>query len=498
MPFPSNAETRDLQFPLDRSLVAIDDTGIEEIIDPQLTWQTTDSDERVNIVLNLSLNEFVGLATCIDVGSDIAYGDDAILLWWTWVRSLNSVDICTALIECINNNPATQAALETFITNTGVGGFNQGDTTSTTIYGTRFPANERSQPVAPPPAGCDNDALWSGIRETVSRLDDNARNFLEDMVTFSDKAERLSGIVAAIPIVGGIVSEVMNQFIEVIPDLLNAYNAYSSETVIDEISCHLFELVCDTCVYPSFDDYMNYYSGSSVPELQVPVNLSVQAAVSGVVTSAGFAQALIYHSFVTFQLWTLYLSAKFNGASGTNTLALWASLGEDLPTDNWIALCDGCGELCYEWDFTIDAQGWAIWSTGSRPYGVYVAGVGWQCTWDNLGGFDNRIYIENLNWAASTNVTRVEVDVIPTAGGASRQGAGRVMNGTTAQSAVVFTPTTVINSTLQEVAANIVGTGDGLRVNFTTDTGSDDQDALTIEKIRVYYTSGQPEDGSQC
>ena len=45
-----------------------------------------DSDERVPVIFNLSLNEYTVLSSTIDVGSDIAYGIDAIRVWWLWTR----------------------------------------------------------------------------------------------------------------------------------------------------------------------------------------------------------------------------------------------------------------------------------------------------------------------------------------------------------------------------------------------------------------------------
>ena len=55
------------------------------------SWSTSDTDEQVDITLRLSLNEYVALATCVDVGRDIAYGDNSNYLWWLWCRAVNSL-----------------------------------------------------------------------------------------------------------------------------------------------------------------------------------------------------------------------------------------------------------------------------------------------------------------------------------------------------------------------------------------------------------------------
>lgn len=100
MPTPYNGNERDLIYLLNKSLVPYADTPqTPTILNHPFTWPTTDNDERVNILLNLSLNEYIALSSCVDVGSDIAYGEDAILMWWIWVRSVLSTDPEATLSE---------------------------------------------------------------------------------------------------------------------------------------------------------------------------------------------------------------------------------------------------------------------------------------------------------------------------------------------------------------------------------------------------------------
>lgn len=386
MPFNSFAGTRDLNYPLDRSLVPIADTTNETIADPQLTWQSTDNNERVNIVLNLSLNEFVGVASCIDVGSDIAYGEDALVLWWTWIRSFNMVDVCDLVSDCIANNPGTQEALTLFIQNSGIGDPNFGNP-DIPMMPFRFSDAALDTEIAPPPAGCDLDILWAGIREIVDRLDDNGRDFLEDLQVILDKVERVNGMIALVPIVGSVASAAINQFTEIIPDVLNLYNAYSSEAVKDDIACDLFELVCSECRYPTFREIMDYYANLGIPGLNDYVNLAVSAAMSAASTLIGFSGLLVYHSIITFQLFFMYLGAKFNLANDESALGLWASLGEDFPSDNWIALCGGCAGPPVSTGYTINfATIGALPSEWTVPNGTFINGVGVESV--NISGLE--------------------------------------------------------------------------------------------------------------
>lgn len=82
--------TRRLPYPLDTTLDMESVVGSDQFVEVDLSsWSESDPDIKINIILNLSLNEYVALASCIDVGRDIAYGDNSIELWYIWVRSYN-------------------------------------------------------------------------------------------------------------------------------------------------------------------------------------------------------------------------------------------------------------------------------------------------------------------------------------------------------------------------------------------------------------------------
>lgn len=87
MAFDLTALGRKLKFPLYYTLAPSDKTDDETLPSPQIEWTTEDSNERVNVVLNLSLNEFIAIASAIDVGRDVAYGEDSETVWWIWNRA---------------------------------------------------------------------------------------------------------------------------------------------------------------------------------------------------------------------------------------------------------------------------------------------------------------------------------------------------------------------------------------------------------------------------
>jgi len=91
--------------------------NVPNVGDIVLNWSTTDNDERIPVVLELSLNEYIALASAIDVGMDIAYGANAIYIWWIWIRAMTN--FCETMINCINETPALQDLIASY-SNSGV------------------------------------------------------------------------------------------------------------------------------------------------------------------------------------------------------------------------------------------------------------------------------------------------------------------------------------------------------------------------------------------
>lgn len=371
MPFDSPYPARGLHYPLDRAVQTHADTPLGETVNI-FTWPTPDPDERVRITHELSLNEYVGLATCVDVGSDIAFAEDAVKLWWIWVRSVNTVDFCTQVAECIASNVVTQQAVINMLNQSGAINPNKIDP-STPQMNNRFPQTQRGQQIIPPPADCNLDELWGGIREGIVKyLDDTARNFLEDVVAQADKGERAASIISAIPLVGDLAASLITQFVELAPDLLNLFNAYSSESALDTAACGLFELVCAQCRYPTYDEVFSYFASAGISGLDDIANLTWTAITDLLFGSSNLAALVCWHTIVAYELFTLYLGGTFLGRQGTKTLQIWADIGDELPSDNWELLCDACVPTGwgYEIDFTAELGLWTV------LHGTHVPGVG--------------------------------------------------------------------------------------------------------------------------
>jgi len=370
-------------------------------------WSTSDPDESVRVVLNLSLNEYVALASAIDVGRDIAYGDNSMEIWWIWIRALVDMNSCEDVADCIESDSTVQSAINNVTEVSGA------------VNPDRYPPNNQltdrfpqasTQEIYPPPENCDLDKLWSGIREMVGRLDEGGRDLLDDLVNLNDKAERLQGIVDLVPILGDLIADVADFFTETIPDVANAYDAWSSEAVLDDIACAIFTQVCSECRYPTFEEVMNYYTGFAPDDFPSYAVASLQLAWNATKSVISAFPEQVYYAINSLQLFIYALDAKWVGNRGRRTIPVWCSLGEDVPTDNWIVLCDGCtGTWTFNSNFPVSPSLWTVANFGEDNLGVYVQGVGFESTDSLISGssYSRIILLESSNFAQATYVNQV-------------------------------------------------------------------------------------------
>lgn len=105
----SESDTRRLCFDLRTSTAPKGTAGTAS--STPLDWPFAAHDEETEIVMRLSLDEYVALASCVDVGSDIAYSSDALRVWWIWTKAFlgeNMIKDCNDVIDCMADINATQ------------------------------------------------------------------------------------------------------------------------------------------------------------------------------------------------------------------------------------------------------------------------------------------------------------------------------------------------------------------------------------------------------
>jgi hypothetical protein len=398
MAIDSNSNPRRLPFPL-RNPSTNDTYAPEPEPEPiqQFLWQTVDDDEIVSVRLELSLNEYTALAAAIDVGRDIAFDGDREWIWQIWTKAFRGATTdmtCEDIADCIETSTDVQNALTNNNDQYGSADpdyLSEAGTTSTTIINNRFPPAERSQSPQSPPANCDLDQLWSGIKFMVDKLDERGKDWLEQIVAKVDKWERAAEFVGTVPIVGEISENLLKSVIDVIPDILEFYNAWSSEEHRQDMACTLFEIVCEECRYPTFDEILDAYVSPLDSEWQDWAALSLNAVMDYLFGSSLLASQGAWHTVQAFQLYIMYTQSTFFGLRGSKWIGIWMDNGEEFANDEWEVLCNACNNpvWCYEWDFSIDSRNWVL-AASFPAVGSYSAGVGWLHTDNSVSGYTYR------------------------------------------------------------------------------------------------------------
>lgn len=320
----------DLSFNADmKSTTPLDQVALLDLS----TWSNPDPDARIDIILNLSLNEYVALANCIDVGRDIAYGDNSIYLWWVWVRCLQSMSICESIINCIENDADVRIAI-----NSSVKGL-------TDVNGN---PDEYAKDVFPPVANCDKDIIWGYCSALWDFINASNVDFLEQLNEATNQYEQVNTLLKLIPGFEFIpVSDVLD-FIAQLGDYnLNAYNASITVGVVDEIKCDLFCIAVSNGCTISFGDVYEYmlskFGGLNAPTLGATFLELVQFMLTG-----AYPNDRIVYLWSLVQLGLAFIGAEYLSIDSVAEYSIQAQIGN--PDNDWSILCDVCPDTwSHEW-----------------------------------------------------------------------------------------------------------------------------------------------------
>jgi hypothetical protein len=242
---------------------------------------------------------------------------------------------CQDVIQCV---PELSAGLE----RDGVINPNSVDPDDSTVVDARFPSELRAENILADPALCDMDAVWSAVLEIATRIDAGGRDFWETAAGETDAIERIGQIVALVPLFGDVIGEGLQLLSDSAPDMLTQYNSYSSQSVIEEIACDIFSMVCNDCRYPTFQELYDYFAGNSALGQERWEELALQAVVDILLGVGQAGPGMVYFTTNIVQLWVLSLAGTWVRSVGVNMLPIWARVGAADPTDAWELLCDGC------------------------------------------------------------------------------------------------------------------------------------------------------------
>ena len=328
MAFSSDEKPRSLEYPLYNEASQSGATPDGEEVAPFL-WPASDPDERVLIALELSLNEYVALATSVDVGRDIAYNEDSFQIWWIWARAYRMLNFCAEVLECMQTNPGIQALLQSMIA-TG--------------------ANEKGIPLTPEQmelalqnnAGeCDLDTLWGSCLFAVQMLNRLNEDFFEQIEALTDNQEMLAYIVGAIPILETLP---IDEFIE-LADKVREFvrETYQAGYDVDyeyALACGLFCAArANNCVLDMNTITEYFFTKAEAVE---GFEDAFQTAKTIVSAMASWQEVLGEQIVDTMMAANVGFLSFLNSAFGMTFGEFQLKARSGIPDDDWQAFCDDC------------------------------------------------------------------------------------------------------------------------------------------------------------
>jgi len=344
-----DAPRRPLVFPLKEQLANEVEAPVPEPFCPVPVFPE-DSDEKITVLFRLSLNDFVALASAIDVGSDIAFGLDAVKIWQLWVTAYMCAQFCEEMAICLTDeNPAVVAALANLLQNNptlleainAANAQNGGATPGQPISDEQSNQDTLPDNVKDAEGECLPNELWGAALYLVQSGNRAIVDVFEIIESASNTLENMEIISKNIPAAGNFISSAAafaDQLQEVIAE---GYAAAYTETFEENLSCDIFcrarancELTVDMLM-----DMMN-------DRLSEPIDLGDFGEImAGVATGTWVGDDIANVAFLLFFA-ALRFGQQFGGTVGIRPLNILMSLGADqLASDNWEVLCD-CPPVC--------------------------------------------------------------------------------------------------------------------------------------------------------
>lgn len=243
---------------------------------------------------------------------------------------------CADVADCIENDAAVQAALALQIASNPVIYDQIGNQA---VQGVPLSAAELNAPLSSAP-GCDQDVLFGSITAIVEQLNTNNEDFLEMLEARTNVIERISLLIAAIPIFETLPANEVIDFIDkLFEDVVENYRGQYTTELKDEYRCDLFCLAqaAPDCEL-TFDMIVKYFEdrlGQAFSDEELFRNL-IEYFVLG--TWTGTRVADIMH-LLQVGIWRA--ASSFIGLR-IRTLQTVGLLGANDPDPDWEILCEDC------------------------------------------------------------------------------------------------------------------------------------------------------------
>lgn len=366
-------DPRDLQFPLDTSIVLENETPDEPVGGRPIF--PDDPELRIIVPVELTADEFTMLASVIDVGRDLTYPTQSQFVWWLWNRIWLAMTLCEAVAQCFTDeNEALMQALADALTNNQL--LRDAITTIITSEGSGIPG----KPLPPELAGsntlpdevknedgsCNFDKLWGAMLFLVRSGYRTITDFFEVMEVISNSLEAAAKAAKLIPAVGDYVGSAV-EFADWLKDTIaEAFQGAYTEGYEQNLACTLFCLSRTECDL-SLDSIVSAIN----QRLSAPVDIGDFGEImNGLATGTWVGDEVADVAFLVY-FSALKFGQQFGDTIGVRPLTVLMALGADeLESNNWMVLCECAEALTWENVGILADCGAGVKSDGTFESGV--------------------------------------------------------------------------------------------------------------------------------
>jgi len=336
----NDALPRKLPYPLNRNLQNVGDTSLDTIEVPYLNdWASLDPSEKVRVSLLLSLDEWVILASSIDVGRDVGFSEESDAVWDLWSRVLASLDFCQDVADCIldPNSPAYDAVaqLAYAVAEDAIRAYAQ------SLNNANLAGNSNPD--------CDKDILFGQCLQLVEYLNQVNIDILEIFEVLTNPIEIGAQVIGQVTgLDEASVDALIGWVAFVQQNIEDNYLAQITQQYLEERACEIFCLALNNdCIldpdtlYTIWQDRLN-----SQVTIDGLIKDSLNYLISGIWTGTEIADFMFYS-----QLAFRSQAGKIIEEFAYNDIDFRLKGYSNDPDPDWQFLCTSC-----EWEYTIDFE----------------------------------------------------------------------------------------------------------------------------------------------
>lgn len=285
---------------------------------------------------------------------------------------------CEDVADCIETSEAVETAINNIINNQS----NTQITYDTANQGVRIPLAERQETLIPASAGCVEDNVFGSVTSIVTQLDANNLDFLQIMEVGTNTRERVSTVLAAIPILETLpVNEIIDFVDKAQSEITEHYEAQWTTALRDEYRCDLFCIALENpdCAL-SFDDLFNYFNNRLGASLD-PLNF-LQSLTEFFLLGT-WAGTEVVDIMMLIQIGVWREASNWLGV-GLRTLQTVGLLGANDPDHDWAVIPCDCAPI--EDPIITVVPAYATWTGNPEFLGNEDGGSRWRLTFTTAEG----------------------------------------------------------------------------------------------------------------